>query len=123
MTARRMWLPRGYNVGADRFAAWERQVTGSTRRERLEELLGLMPKRPDVLELGSGAGVRSTRLLVERSRLVGVDIPSEQGAGRASAYPPPPFFMRASRGSSSPRPRSTRSAPSTASTPVPARGW
>ena len=71
-------VARGYDAGADRFAAWQRQITGSTRLERLEALLALLPGRPDVLELGSGAGVLSTRLLAERGRLVGVDISAEQ---------------------------------------------
>jgi ubiquinone/menaquinone biosynthesis C-methylase UbiE len=71
-------VARGYEAGADRFAAWQRGITGSTRLERLDELLSLLPDQPDVLELGSGAGVRSTRLLAERARLLGIDISSEQ---------------------------------------------
>jgi SAM-dependent methyltransferase len=71
-------VARGYDAGADQFAAWQRRITGSTRLERLEELLGLSPPRPDVLELGSGAGVRSTRVLAERSNLTGIDISAEQ---------------------------------------------
>jgi SAM-dependent methyltransferase len=71
-------VARGYDAGADRFAAWQRQITGSTRLRRLDELLALLPEHPDVLELGSGAGVRSTRILAERGRLLGVDISAEQ---------------------------------------------
>ena len=44
-----------------------------------------MPKRPDVLELGVGAGVESSRILAVRGRLTGVDISREQlrrAAGR-----------------------------------------
>jgi cyclopropane fatty-acyl-phospholipid synthase-like methyltransferase len=68
----------GYDAVADRFAEWQRGVEGSTRLERTEELLRMLPKRPDVLELGIGAGVRSSRLLAERSTLTGVDLSSEQ---------------------------------------------
>jgi SAM-dependent methyltransferase len=71
-------VARGYDAGADRFAAWQKQVTGSLRLQRLEELLALLPERPDVLELGSGAGVRSTRVLSEHARLTGIDISAEQ---------------------------------------------
>ena len=71
-------VARGYDVGAERFAAWQRQITGSTRLERLDELLSLLPERPDVLELGSGAGIRSTKLLAERGQLLGIDISREQ---------------------------------------------
>jgi cyclopropane fatty-acyl-phospholipid synthase-like methyltransferase len=71
-------VARGYDAGAERFAAWQGQITGSKRLERVEELLALLPKGADVLELGSGAGVRSTQLLAERASLVGIDISAEQ---------------------------------------------
>ena len=41
-------------------------------------MLALLPDHPDVLELGSGAGISSTRMLAGRSRLIGVDISAEQ---------------------------------------------
>jgi SAM-dependent methyltransferase len=87
-------VARGYDAGADRFAAWQRQVTGSTRLVRLEELLGLLPHRSDVLELGSGAGVRSTRILAERANLVGIDISVEQ-VRRARERVPDARFINA----------------------------
>lgn len=71
-------VERGYDAMADRFAEWQRAIEGSQRLEWLERLLALLPARPDVLELGAGAGVRSTRALAERGRLVGVDISAEQ---------------------------------------------
>jgi SAM-dependent methyltransferase len=63
---------------ADRFVGWQREIEGSTRIERVEALIALLPEQPDILELGVGAGVRSTRLLAERGRLTGVDISAEQ---------------------------------------------
>lgn len=71
-------VARGYDVGADAFADWQRQITGSRHFERVNELLALLPDRSDVLELGSGAGVRATRVLAEQANLVGVDISAEQ---------------------------------------------
>ena len=71
-------VARGYDAGADAFEAWQRKISGSRRPERVGELLVLLPERPDVLELGSGAGVESTRALAERSHLTGIDISAEQ---------------------------------------------
>jgi cyclopropane fatty-acyl-phospholipid synthase-like methyltransferase len=87
-------VARGYDAAADAFAAWQRQIKGSTRLERLGELLTLLPERPDVLELGSGAGVRSTRILSRRARLVGVDISAEQ-VRRARERVPAARFLHA----------------------------
>ncbi len=87
-------VARGYDAGADRFAAWQRRITGSTRLDRLEELLAALPGRPDALELGSGAGVRSTRILAERTSLVGVDISAEQ-VRRARERVPGARFLHA----------------------------
>jgi hypothetical protein len=47
-------VARGYDAGADAYDAWQRQITGSDRFERVEELLALLPERPDVLELDPG---------------------------------------------------------------------
>jgi predicted TPR repeat methyltransferase len=68
----------GYDAIADVFAEWQRGITGSTRLERVEELIRLLPERPDVLELGIGAGVASSRMLAERGRLVGVELSAKQ---------------------------------------------
>jgi SAM-dependent methyltransferase len=87
-------VARGYDAGADAFADWQRQITDATRLRRVEDLLGLLGERPDVLELGSGAGVRSTRVLAERSTLVGIDISAEQ-VRRAREAVPGARFIRA----------------------------
>jgi predicted TPR repeat methyltransferase len=87
-------IETGYDAMADRFAEWQCGVVGSTRLERVEELLRLLPDRPDVLELGVGAGVRSTRMLAERGRLTGVDLSSEQ-LNRARRRVPTATFLHA----------------------------
>ena len=71
-------VQRGYDAMADRFAAWQREITGSVRLAKLDRVLELLPPDPDVLELGCGAGVHSTRVLAERGRLTGVDVSREQ---------------------------------------------
>jgi cyclopropane fatty-acyl-phospholipid synthase-like methyltransferase len=85
-------VARGYDAIADRFAEWQQGVTGSSRLRRLDELLALLPERPHVLELGCGAGVRSTRILAERGRLVGVDISAEQIRRARRRVPAATFF-------------------------------
>jgi SAM-dependent methyltransferase len=68
----------GYDTMADRFAEWQKRITGSTRLERVRRLVALLPDGSRVLELGSGAGVASTRILAEHAELVGVEISGEQ---------------------------------------------
>lgn len=71
-------VERGYDAIADRFAAWQRRISDETRLRYLADLLDLLPERPDVLELGVGAGVQSSRILAERGRLIGIDLSREQ---------------------------------------------
>lgn len=71
-------VERGYDAIADRFAAWQSLISDETRLRYLGELLELLPARPDVLELGVGAGVESSRILAARGRLTGVDLSREQ---------------------------------------------
>ena len=87
-------VAKGYDAIADEFAEWQRGVQGSQRLERLDDLLRRLPLQPDVLELGSGAGVRSTRILAERGRLTGVDISGEQ-VRRARERVPEARFVQA----------------------------
>jgi SAM-dependent methyltransferase len=71
-------VERGYDAIADRFAAWQAQISDETRLRQLDDLLGRLPEHPDVLELGVGAGVESSRILAQRGRLTGVDLSREQ---------------------------------------------
>jgi SAM-dependent methyltransferase len=87
-------IERGWDEVAAAFADWQRSVRGSQRLERLDDLLRRLPLQPEVLELGSGAGVQSTRLLAERGRLIGVDISAEQ-VGRARERLPEARFIHA----------------------------
>lgn len=71
-------VERGYDAIADRFAEWQSRIADETRLAYLADLLELLPERPDVLELGVGAGVQSSRILAAQGRLTGVDISREQ---------------------------------------------
>jgi ubiquinone/menaquinone biosynthesis C-methylase UbiE len=84
----------GYDTIADRFAAWQRTITGDARMRYLEQLLARLPTRPEILELGCGAGGESTKILASRGRLVGVDI-SEQQIERARKRVPAATFIKA----------------------------
>jgi SAM-dependent methyltransferase len=68
----------GYDAIADRFAEWAEAIPDSPRVEWVDELLRRLPDGSDVLELGIGAGVDSSRLLADRHRLTGVDISAAQ---------------------------------------------
>jgi ubiquinone/menaquinone biosynthesis C-methylase UbiE len=71
-------VERGYDEIADRFAAWQSGISDETRFRYLADLLELLPEQPDVLELGVGAGVESSRILAAHGRLTGVDLSREQ---------------------------------------------
>ena len=68
----------GYDAIADRFATWQAQISDESRLRYLADLLELLPERPDVLELGVGAGVESSRILAARGQLTGIDLSREQ---------------------------------------------
>jgi predicted TPR repeat methyltransferase len=71
-------VERGFDEIADRFAEWQSEISDETRLRYLADLLELLPQRPDVLELGVGAGVESSRILAARGRLTGVDLSQAQ---------------------------------------------
>ncbi|HEY6836539.1 MAG TPA: methyltransferase domain-containing protein [Gaiellaceae bacterium] len=82
-----MIVERGYDAIADRFAEWQRKISDEARLRYLADLLELLPERPDVLELGVGAGVRSSQILAGRGRLTGVDLSREQLRRAAKRLP------------------------------------
>lgn len=75
---RKAIVERGYDAIADEFARWQAQIPDETRLGYVRDLLELLPERPDVLELGVGAGVESSRMLAARGRLTGIDLSREQ---------------------------------------------
>lgn len=77
----------GYDVMAGRFAEWAGRIEDDPRNRFVGELLDALPEGSEVLELGVGAGVESSRRLAERFRLTGVDLSEEQLRRAAVSLP------------------------------------
>jgi predicted TPR repeat methyltransferase len=86
-------VERGYDAIADRFADWQARISDETRLRYVADLLERLPERSDVLELGVGAGVESSRILAAHGRLTGVDLSREQ-LRRAQARLPGATLIR-----------------------------
>ena len=71
-------VEQGYDAIADRFAEWQARIPDETRLRCVADLLERLSERPDVLELGVGAGVESSRMLAAGSRFTGIDLSREQ---------------------------------------------
>jgi len=82
----------GYDRMAARYAEWQAHIVGDPRDAYVERLLARLPRGPDILEIGSGAGVEPTPTLAKRGRLVGVDISRAQ-IERARAVVPGAQFI------------------------------
>jgi len=85
-------VEEGYDAMAARLDEWQKEVSGSPRMRYLEQLLTLLPPEPDVLELGCGAAVDSTRILAERGSFTGVDISEAQIALARKRLPQATFI-------------------------------
>jgi predicted TPR repeat methyltransferase len=70
-------VARGYDAIALRYAEWAGQVE-SPALVWLRDLDARLPDGADILELGCGRGVPSTRELARRHRVTGVDISAVQ---------------------------------------------
>jgi SAM-dependent methyltransferase len=75
--ARRL-VASGYDTLGPRYLEWAAQIRGDPRVAWLEDLMRRIPRGARVLDLGCGAGLPSTQRLVERFRVVGVDISPRQ---------------------------------------------
>jgi len=68
----------GYDAIAERYAEWQTGVVGDPRTRYVERLLDLLPVRPDILEIGCGAGIEPSPTFGRLGRLTGVDISRAQ---------------------------------------------
>ena len=80
-------VAEGYDEMAGRFAEWAGRIEDDPRARLVGELADALPEGSDVLELGVGAGVESSRRLAERFRLTGVDLSEEQLRRAAESLP------------------------------------
>jgi ubiquinone/menaquinone biosynthesis C-methylase UbiE len=72
-------IQQGYDKVAPEYLAWSAPRPTTTRQSYLERLFFLLPVGARVLELGCGAGVPSTQLLLSHGmNVTGVDISSAQ---------------------------------------------
>jgi ubiquinone/menaquinone biosynthesis C-methylase UbiE len=80
MTSRRPQdvVAAGYDAMSERYAAWQSEITGDPRDRWTQQLLSTLPERPDVLELGCGAGIEPTPTFARNGRLTGIDISRAQ---------------------------------------------
>ncbi|HEY7851299.1 MAG TPA: class I SAM-dependent methyltransferase [Ktedonobacterales bacterium] len=71
-------VEQGYDRVAERYLAWGAGIRQDERLRYTRALLDRLPVGADVLELGCGAGLPTTRLLAERFSVTGVDISAHQ---------------------------------------------
>ena len=77
----------GYDRMAGRFAEWAARIECDPRERFVAALESAVPEGSEVLELGVGAGVASSRRLAQRFRLTGVDLSQEQLRRAAVSLP------------------------------------
>jgi len=88
-------VENGYDVIAPKYLAWSGPRPTATRQAYIERLANLLPTGARVLELGCGAGVPATQLLVAHELIVtGVDISAAQIA-LAQEHVPAAMFIQA----------------------------
>lgn len=71
-------VARSYDTIAETHAAWASTVRTEERVRYAAELLARLPVGANVLELGCGTGIPTTRVLAERFDVTGVDIAARQ---------------------------------------------
>ncbi|KAJ7146470.1 S-adenosyl-L-methionine-dependent methyltransferase [Mycena epipterygia] len=72
-------VEHGYDTIADQYLAWSAPRPTTTRMGYIAELIKKLPTGADVLELGCGAGVPSTQVLVDNGlNVTGNDISAAQ---------------------------------------------
>jgi ubiquinone/menaquinone biosynthesis C-methylase UbiE len=68
----------GYNQIAEEHEKWASDVRVEERRKYTSVLLEILPKGAELLELGCGSGIPTTKQLAEKYSVTGVDISDRQ---------------------------------------------
>jgi SAM-dependent methyltransferase len=77
----------GYDAMSERYAAWQSEIAGDPRERWAQRLLALLPERPDILELGCGAGIEPSPTFARIGTLTGIDISRAQIDRARNALP------------------------------------
>jgi ubiquinone/menaquinone biosynthesis C-methylase UbiE len=75
---RKSVVASGYDAISERYLAWSSLIDDRARSRFLNEFVDRMAPGSEVLDLGCGAGLPSTRTLAERFIVTGVDLSSRQ---------------------------------------------
>jgi SAM-dependent methyltransferase len=77
----------GYDTICDRYAAWQAQIADDPRDRYVRTLLSLLPERPEILEIGCGAGIEPTPTFARLGNLTAIDISRAQIDRARAALP------------------------------------
>jgi SAM-dependent methyltransferase len=86
-------VEQGYDRIAERYLEWVRNSRAEERTRYTSVLLDELSAGADVLDLGCGAGVPTTRELARRFRVTGVDISARQIAIARQVVPKAQFIQ------------------------------
>lgn len=77
----------GYDLIAERYAAWQAGVRGDPRERYVASMLERLPSQPRILEIGCGPGVEPTPTSARLGRLTAIDISQAQIDHARAAVP------------------------------------
>ncbi|KAF7332558.1 S-adenosyl-L-methionine-dependent methyltransferase [Mycena kentingensis (nom. inval.)] len=78
---KKLAIEKGYDTIANEYLAWSAPRPTTTRMEYIAQLMALLPAKAEILELGCGAGVPATQVLVAHEKqfaVTGNDISAAQ---------------------------------------------
>jgi SAM-dependent methyltransferase len=90
---RKVIVAAGYDAMRDRYLAWSGAIADTARERLLADFSERLAADSEVLDLGCGAGIPSTRALAERFRVTGVDISARQVEAARRSVPRATFIQ------------------------------